>query len=196
MAQQPAARARRLKERVQAFSARYAQARGKFLEGAAAAGLRIESHMHPLKGRDGETLAMDIALAGKPDAASLLIVSSGCHGVEGYCGSGVQVFALHDQEWRDKVSSSAVAACAAESLSTAVADGGLRCAPSRVRLRSPTTPRRPRETPSHALMQAAIRARWRSAHRPSRASRRRSGCRPARTGWTGWAPSSTRHPRS
>ena len=96
-------------ELVQAFSARYAQARVKFLEGAAAAGLRIESHVHPLKGRDGETLAMDIALAGKPDAASVLIVSSGCHGVEGYCGSGVQVFALHDQEWRDKVSSSAVA---------------------------------------------------------------------------------------
>ena len=147
MAQQPAARARRLKERVQAFSARYAQARVKFLEGAAAAGLRIESQMHPLSGRDGETLAMDIALAGKPDAASLLIVSSGCHGVEGYCGSGVQVFALHDQEWRDKVSSSAVAACAAERFSTAVADRGLRCAPSRVRLRSPTTPRRPRENP-------------------------------------------------
>ena len=82
-----------------AFSPTYAEARVKFLEAAAAAGLKIESHVHPLKGRDGETLAMDVALAGNADASNLLIVSSGCHGVEGYCGSGVQVYALHDAEW-------------------------------------------------------------------------------------------------
>ena len=35
-------------------------------------------------------------------ADKLLIVSSACHGVEGYCGSGVQVFALHDAEWMAK----------------------------------------------------------------------------------------------
>jgi Protein of unknown function (DUF2817) len=39
----------------------------------------------------------------------LLIVSSACHGVEGYCGSGVQVFALHDAEWREKVKKAGVA---------------------------------------------------------------------------------------
>ena len=52
---------------------------------------------------------MDIALDGDPDARQLLVVSSGCHGIEGYCGSGVQVFALHDAEWRDKARSQGVA---------------------------------------------------------------------------------------
>lgn len=82
-----------------AFSPSYAQARVRFLEGAAAAGMAIRSHNHPLLGRDGETLAMDVALHGSPDAENLLIISSACHGAEGYCGSGVQVFALHDADW-------------------------------------------------------------------------------------------------
>lgn len=37
-----------------------------------------------------------MTLDGATDADKLLIVSSGCHGVEGYCGAGVQVLALHD----------------------------------------------------------------------------------------------------
>ena len=94
---------------VEAFSASYARARTQFLEAAAAAGLAIESHAHPLKGRDGEDLAMDVARDGPADADKLLIISSACHGVEGYCGSGVQVFALHDQEWRDKAHAAGVA---------------------------------------------------------------------------------------
>ncbi|MBY0410830.1 MAG: M14 family metallopeptidase [Burkholderiaceae bacterium] len=94
---------------VDAFSPSYARARTQFLEAAATAGLPIESHAHPLKGRDGEDLAMDIVRDGPADADKLLIVSSACHGVEGYCGSGVQVFALHDQEWRDKAHAAGVA---------------------------------------------------------------------------------------
>jgi hypothetical protein len=92
-----------------AFSSSYAQARVKFLEAASTAGLSIESFVHPLLGKDGEVLAMDVALDGSPDARELLIVSSACHGVEGFCGSGVQVFALHDQEWHDKAKASGVA---------------------------------------------------------------------------------------
>jgi Protein of unknown function (DUF2817) len=92
-----------------AFSSSYAQARVKFLEAAATAGLAIESFAHPLPGKDGEALAMDVALDGSPDARELLIVSSACHGVEGFCGSGVQVFALHDAEWREKARASGVA---------------------------------------------------------------------------------------
>ena len=82
-----------------AFSSSYAQARRRFLEAAAAAGLALQSHAHPLKGRDGEELAMDIVRDGPADASKLLIISSACHGVEGYCGSGVQVHELHDAEW-------------------------------------------------------------------------------------------------
>ena len=93
----------------EAFAPRYAQARQKFLQGCASAGLAVQSHAHPLKGRDGEELAMDVALDGKPDAERLLIVSSACHGVEGHCGSGVQTFALHDAEWRDKARAQDVA---------------------------------------------------------------------------------------
>ena len=96
---------------VEAFSSSYAEARKKFLEAAAAAGLPIESHAHPLKGRDGEDLAMDVVRDGPADAKKLLIVSSACHGVEGYCGSGVQVFALHDQEWRDKAHAAGLPRC-------------------------------------------------------------------------------------
>lgn len=93
----------------EAFAPRYALARRKFLEGCAVAELPVRSHIHPLKGRDGEVLAMDVALDGEAGARNLLIVSSGCHGVEGHCGSGVQVFALHDAEWREKARDQGVA---------------------------------------------------------------------------------------
>jgi hypothetical protein len=92
-----------------AFSASYATARAKFLEAANTAGMTLRSYEHPLKGRDGETLAMDVALDGSPDAENLFIVSSACHGVEGYCGSGVQVYAAHDAEWRAKARAGGVA---------------------------------------------------------------------------------------
>lgn len=92
-----------------AFSPSYAQARVKFLEAAATASARIESFNHPLAGKDGETLAMDLALDGAPASERLLIVSSACHGVEGHCGSGVQVFALHDADWRAKARDAGVA---------------------------------------------------------------------------------------
>ncbi|HMS26805.1 MAG TPA: M14 family metallopeptidase [Burkholderiaceae bacterium] len=85
-----------------AFSGTYAEARIKFLEAAAIASLQINSFNHPLPGKDGETLAMDTALqlpASGKASDKLLILSSACHGVEGYCGSGVQVYALHDAEW-------------------------------------------------------------------------------------------------
>lgn len=94
---------------VDAFASRYAQARVKFLEAAAQAGLQVTSNVHLLAGRDGEALAMDVVLDGAPDADKLLILSSACHGVEGYCGSGVQVFALHDQAWRHKARAQGVA---------------------------------------------------------------------------------------
>ncbi len=91
------------------FSQSYAEARRKFLAAAAAAGLQVESYIHPEKGRDGEALAMDVALDGPADADRLLIITSACHGVEGYCGSGVQVFALNDGEWRAKAREAGVA---------------------------------------------------------------------------------------
>jgi hypothetical protein len=84
----------------QAFSGSYAQARQRFLDAAHAAGVPVESKLHPEKGREGEDLAMDVARDGSPDASTLLILSSACHGVEGFCGSGIQVTALNDAAWR------------------------------------------------------------------------------------------------
>ena len=92
-----------------AFSENYAQARTKFLAAARAAGLTVDAHAHPLSGSQGEALAMDVVLDGAPDSADLLIVSSACHGVEGYCGSGVQVHALADASWRAQAQAAGVA---------------------------------------------------------------------------------------
>jgi len=72
------------------FSADYAQARRKFLEAARARGLAVDSHVLPLTGAQGEALATDVVLDGPTDASRMLIVISGVHGVEGFCGSAIQ----------------------------------------------------------------------------------------------------------
>jgi hypothetical protein len=91
----------------QPFAHNYAEARAKFL--AAAAGTQLESHPEPLRGLELETLAMDVARLGADDAEALLIVSSGCHGVEGYCGSGAQVALMLDEGLRSKARLAGVA---------------------------------------------------------------------------------------
>ena len=72
------------------FSASYALARRRFRDAAARRGLVVESTVLDLPGVDGEELAVDVVRDGPADAARLLIVLSGVHGVEGYCGSAVQ----------------------------------------------------------------------------------------------------------
>ncbi len=91
------------------FAQSYAEARDKFFAAAEAAGLDVESHLHPLRGRDGEELAMDVALDGARDAKRLLLITSACHGVEGFCGSGIQVALLHDAAWREAAHAPGVA---------------------------------------------------------------------------------------
>ena len=73
------------------FPSSYALARERFLAAARARGARIESHALPaLRGLDGEALAADVAVLGPADARAVLLLQSGTHGVEGYCGSGLQ----------------------------------------------------------------------------------------------------------
>jgi Protein of unknown function (DUF2817) len=91
------------------FSPTYREARAKFLAATEAAGLDARGHTHPMLGRDDELLAMDVVREGPPDAASLLIISSACHGVEGFCGSGVQTALLHDPAWRAAVAEAGIA---------------------------------------------------------------------------------------
>ncbi|CAG9183104.1 hypothetical protein LMG23992_04896 [Cupriavidus laharis] len=72
------------------FSRSYAEARDKFLRAAAHRHLAVDSFELPIGGADGETLATDVVLDGPADARNLLVVISGVHGVEGYCGSAIQ----------------------------------------------------------------------------------------------------------
>ncbi|MBR0848664.1 M14 family metallopeptidase [Bradyrhizobium diazoefficiens] len=72
------------------FSPTYAIAREKFLGAAGDRGLAVDSHVLDLPSAEGETLAMDVVLDGPADASKMLIVLSGVHGVEGFCGSAVQ----------------------------------------------------------------------------------------------------------
>ena len=82
------------------FSQTYAEARAKFLAAADAAGLAVHSQAHPMLGHDGEALALDGVRDGPADARALLLLSSACHGVEGFCGSGVQIALLQDGAFR------------------------------------------------------------------------------------------------
>lgn len=92
---------------IEPFAHDFAEARAKFL--AAAAGAQLQSHPEPLRGFELESLAMDVARIGADDADAVLIVSSGCHGVEGYCGSGVQVSLLADEAFRARAREAGVA---------------------------------------------------------------------------------------
>lgn len=91
------------------FARTYAAARAQFLAAAARAGLAVQSHLHPLAGHDGEALAMDLARDGPVDAGSLLVLSSACHGVEGFCGSGLQGALLADDALRRRARDAGVA---------------------------------------------------------------------------------------
>ena len=84
------------------FSQTYAEARGRFLDATRQLKLGLQSYIHPLRGHDGEELAMDVALLGPADAKGLLLITSACHGVEGFCGSGAQVALLHNAQWVDE----------------------------------------------------------------------------------------------
>ncbi|QYY30126.1 M14 family metallopeptidase [Cupriavidus pinatubonensis] len=79
------------------FATSYAEARQKFLAAARGAGATLAEFPHPTRrGSAGEDLAMDVAWVGPADARRVLMISSGVHGVEGFCGSGAQVALLSD----------------------------------------------------------------------------------------------------
>lgn len=70
----------------------YASSRASFLDLVRVAGSVVESHLHPEQGPAGEELACDVARFGAPpgDAATVVLISSGLHGVEGHAGWGLQ----------------------------------------------------------------------------------------------------------
>lgn len=92
------------------FASSYAEARAKFLAAAEGVEAHVQSHRHPTRqGVAGEELAMDVLRLGPQDAQALLVVSSGTHGIEGYCGSGCQVALLRDGELLERARRAGVA---------------------------------------------------------------------------------------
>lgn len=89
------------------FSATYYEARDRFLAAADGTGAQIDSFTLPhAKGPGGRDIGMDCASLGPDGAEDALVVISGTHGPEGYCGSGVQTGLLKSgqaQEWAQKL---------------------------------------------------------------------------------------------
>lgn len=74
------------------FSSAYQQARSKFLDAAHGAKAQVSSHiLSGQKGPNGSELAVDVAEISVSDRPNLMVIISGTHGVEGFCGSGCQV---------------------------------------------------------------------------------------------------------
>lgn len=73
------------------FSGNYGQARQAFRDAAESAGAALESYHNPATGPGGISLSTETARLGSADAERLLIVLSGTHGVECFCGSGLQI---------------------------------------------------------------------------------------------------------
>ncbi len=86
------------------FAASYGEARDRFMAACKARGLEVSRHVHPrARGAEGEELSIDVAQLGSPDARGLLLLISGTHGAEGFCGSGAQVALLHDDAVVDAI---------------------------------------------------------------------------------------------
>jgi hypothetical protein len=74
------------------YAVSYKAARNMFCEAAQAGGARLHHYRHPSeKGPQGEDLYADVACYGPKDATRRLLVVSGTHGLEGFCGSAAQL---------------------------------------------------------------------------------------------------------
>jgi len=79
-------------EALTCFSASYCEAREKFLKTCADRSLSVDSRLNPnARGVRGQELFTDIVEIGPSFASKTLLLISGTHGVEGYCGSGAQI---------------------------------------------------------------------------------------------------------
>ncbi|MGA2548640.1 MAG: M14 family metallopeptidase [Burkholderiaceae bacterium] len=80
------------------FGDTYADARQRFLQSVAESGNSVTSFVNNFcPGERGEALVTDVALFGDPQSQNLLVLVSGTHGVEGFCGSGAQVGLIREK---------------------------------------------------------------------------------------------------
>ena len=80
------------------FSDTYFEAREKFLAAAEKLGAEIKSVEHPEKSPEGRPIFMDIAVHGPEDAETGVLIISGTHGPEAYCGSAIQLGLMDSPE--------------------------------------------------------------------------------------------------
>jgi Protein of unknown function (DUF2817) len=81
------------------FAHDYQSARTLFTEAVRQCGGEINTcALTSVTGMLGEPLSMDWTVLGPADASNLLVVTSGIHGVEGFCGSGCQVALMHGSD--------------------------------------------------------------------------------------------------
>jgi hypothetical protein len=73
------------------FPTSYWDARARFRAVCEHAGIRYQSLVNPSILFEGQPLTTEVAHIGAEDAAKMLILVSGIHGLEGFCGSGCQV---------------------------------------------------------------------------------------------------------
>lgn len=73
------------------FAETYRESRARFGERCRRLGLAVDTwELDRARGPDGEVLATDAVRIGRADAERVLILVSATHGIEGFCGAGVQ----------------------------------------------------------------------------------------------------------
>ncbi|MCP5152914.1 MAG: DUF2817 domain-containing protein [Ectothiorhodospiraceae bacterium] len=79
------------------FAASYAEARDRFRAACKARGVAPRTYDNPNLGPRGEPLATDVAWVGTASASRVMVLVSGTHGAEGFCGSGCQLDWLRER---------------------------------------------------------------------------------------------------
>ena len=79
------------------FSCDYRRARERFLSAAKDAGAMLQIFDNAALGPDGLAVHTDLALLGDVQASALLLVNTGTHGVEGFCGSAAVIGWLREE---------------------------------------------------------------------------------------------------
>lgn len=90
------------------FSADYQQARLKFRDAATQAGAALAEFRHPGRGPSDEILSTDVATLGDASLPNLVVVLTGLHGIEGFCGSGSLVGLLEQGIVKERRSDTAI----------------------------------------------------------------------------------------
>src|SRR5256885_3829583 len=76
------------------FSETYKGARAKFLAAAHSRRAHVSFRAYPSNGPADEHLFVDVARIGASGEKKILLVVSGTHGIEGFCGSACQIAVL------------------------------------------------------------------------------------------------------